>query len=315
LPGFAGCLGSSLGSCSISAHSVSCAGSYRSSGHSSSILPAVEQGSSSGHWFIGKDKIAPALQMRLVEELNINSNYTNHSARGLCFAWAQYLECTAALAQAKEMVEAGSWPSDIPPFTEWLVIEVFIGRSTWYANYVPAFGAIADKETDFPEMRDWLDSPPEQVHQADAEHLWGIQNQSSFTMEDIKKWQDDGGTLDKHYNPSPSPEQTFGPNISLATMLLLLFTMTENPELLSLHACQQHPAEGENKTVASGWIHSLSCAIMHRLKDDIKTVFHPGEYWSRQNHQVTKLSIKLDAFANLLNLTPYDHQGKFKERL
>ena len=53
-------------------------------------------------------------------------------------------------------------------------------------------------------------------------------------------------------------EQTFGPHISLATVLLLLFTMTENPELLSLHARQQHPAEGENKTVASGWIHSLS---------------------------------------------------------
>ena len=31
-------------------------------------------------------------------------------------------------------------------------------------------------------------------------------------------------------------EQTFGPDISLATVLLLLFTMTENPELLSLHA-------------------------------------------------------------------------------
>ena len=98
-------------------------------------------------------------------------------------------------------------------------------------------------------------------------------------------------------------------------MLLLLFTMTENPELLSLHAHQQHPAEGENKTVASGWICSLSHAIMHCLKDDIKTVFCPGEYRSKQNHQVTKLSIKLDAFANLLNLTPYDHQGKFKERL
>jgi len=94
LPGFAGCLGSSLGSHSVSAHSVSHAhsgshaGSHRSSGHSSSILPAVEQGSSSGHWFIGKDKIAPALQMHLVEELNINSNYTNHSATGLHFAWA-----------------------------------------------------------------------------------------------------------------------------------------------------------------------------------------------------------------------------------
>jgi len=71
------------------------------------------------------------------------------------------------------------------------------------------FGAVADEETDFPEMRDWLDSPPEQVHQADTEHLWGIQNQSSFTMEDIKKWQYNGGTLDKHYNPSPSTEELF----------------------------------------------------------------------------------------------------------
>ncbi|KIJ89995.1 hypothetical protein K443DRAFT_57745, partial [Laccaria amethystina LaAM-08-1] len=82
----------------------------------------------------------------------------------------------------------------------------FIGRSTWYANYVPAFGAIADEETDFPAMRDWLDSPPEQVHRSDTEHLWGIQNQLNFTMEDIKKWQDNGGTLDKNYNPSSSPE-------------------------------------------------------------------------------------------------------------
>ena len=110
-------------------------------------------------------------------------------------------------------------------------------------------------------------------------------------------------------------EETFGPNISLATVLLLLFTMTENPEFLSLHARQQHPAEGENKTVASGWIHSLSHAIIHQLKDDIKSVLRPGEYRPKQNHQVTKLSVKLDAFAKLLNLTPYDHRGKFKERL
>jgi hypothetical protein len=45
------------------------------------------------------------------------------------------------------------------------------------------------------------------------------------------------------------------------------------------------------------------------LKDDIKAVFHPGEYHPKQNHQVTKLSMKLDAFENLLHLTPYDHQA------
>jgi hypothetical protein len=44
------------------------------------------------------------------------------------------------------------------------VIEVFIGKSAWHANYVNAFMKIADEETEFPEMRDWLDSDPEQVH-------------------------------------------------------------------------------------------------------------------------------------------------------
>ncbi|KIJ93265.1 hypothetical protein K443DRAFT_112298 [Laccaria amethystina LaAM-08-1] len=43
-------------------------------------------------------------------------------------------------------------------------IEVFIGKSAWHANYVNAFMKIADEETEFPEMRDWLDSDPEQVH-------------------------------------------------------------------------------------------------------------------------------------------------------
>ena len=46
-------------------------------------------------------------------------------------------------------------------------------------------------------------------------------------------------------------EDTFGPKISLATVLLVLFSMTE---LLSLHACQQHPSEEEKKITASGWI-------------------------------------------------------------
>ena len=58
-------------------------------------------------------------------------------------------------------------------------------------------------------------------------------------------------------------EDTFGPKISLATVLLILFSMTENPELLNLHAHQQHPTEDENKITASGWIRSLSRAMIH----------------------------------------------------
>jgi hypothetical protein len=110
-------------------------------------------------------------------------------------------------------------------------------------------------------------------------------------------------------------EDTFGAKISLATVLLLLFSMIENPELLSLHARQQHPSEDENKTLASGWIQSLSRAVMHRLQDDTENLFRPGEFLSRQNHQVSVLSTKLDKLAILLNLTPYDSNGKFKHKL
>jgi hypothetical protein len=110
-------------------------------------------------------------------------------------------------------------------------------------------------------------------------------------------------------------EDTFGSKISLATVLLILFSMIENPELLSLHARQQHPTKDENKTLSSGWIRSLSRAMMYRLKDDTESLFKPGEFLPRQNHQVSVLSTKLDKFATLLNLTPYDHNGKFTHKL
>ena len=110
-------------------------------------------------------------------------------------------------------------------------------------------------------------------------------------------------------------QETFGSKISLATVLVLLFSMTENPELLNLHACQQHPIKGENQTSASGWMKSLSCAIMHQLKNDTQNLFHTGESLPRQTQQVTILSSKLDALATLLDLTPYDDKGNFTGRL
>ena len=110
-------------------------------------------------------------------------------------------------------------------------------------------------------------------------------------------------------------QETFGSKISLATVLVLLFSMTENPELLNLHARQQHPIKGENQTSASGWMKSLSRAIMHQLKNDTQNLFHTGESLPRQSQQVTILSSKLDAFATLLDLTPYDDKGNFTGRL
>ena len=41
----------------------------------------------------------------------------------------------------------------------------------------------------------------------------------------------------------------FSPNISLATVLLLLFSLIKNPELLNLHAQQVHPVYCTEKKI------------------------------------------------------------------
>src|SRR5882757_381514 len=111
-------------------------------------------------------------------------------------------------------------------------------------------------------------------------------------------------------------QDTFSSKVSLATVLLVLFSLTENPELLSLHARQQNPKyKGENKTVASGWMRALSRALMHQLKGNFNMLFHDKEFPDEENQQVTKLCTKLDKFALLLNLTPYNRKNDFKGKL
>jgi hypothetical protein len=99
------------------------------------------------------------------------------------------------MVKARELFTAGDWPTDLPPFTEFIVIEVFIGKSVWHANYVNAFLKIADEETEFPEMRDWLDSDCKEIRRSDTERIWGVRDQMRFTMEDLKTWVERGGTL------------------------------------------------------------------------------------------------------------------------
>ena len=111
-------------------------------------------------------------------------------------------------------------------------------------------------------------------------------------------------------------EQSFSSQVSLATVLLVLFSLTENPELLTLHARQQKPEySGENKTVASGWMHALSRAIMHQLKSDLQMLFQDRELPGGEAQQVAKLCGKLDNLATVLNLTPYNHENKLKGNL
>ena len=86
---------------------------------------------------------------------------------------------------------------------EFIVIEVFFGKIAWQANSANVFLMIANQGT---EMRDWLDSDPEQVHWFNTEQNWDFWDQMKFTMEDLKTWVARGGTLKTQQTPSPEEE-------------------------------------------------------------------------------------------------------------
>jgi hypothetical protein len=110
----------------------------------------------------------------------------------------------------------------------------------------------------------------------------------------------------------------FSSGISLATVLTLLFTLTENPDLLNLHARQQNPQfSGENKITISGWMKTLVRALEQKLGHDIVGLCHDSENRSNMSGDVvtTMIGTKLDAFSKLLNLYPYNKKGQFQGKL
>ena len=58
----------------------------------------------------------------------------------------------------------------------------------------------------------------------------------------------------------------FSSKITLATVLMLLFTTVENTDVLNLHQHQQNPQLSDEKRVnLSSWLKSLACEVESRL--------------------------------------------------
>jgi len=112
-------------------------------------------------------------------------------------------------------------------------------------------------------------------------------------------------------------ESAFGSHISLATVLTLLFTITENVDLLNLHFRQQHPEfQGENKTQTTGWLIALSRALIDRLGSTASSLYDDEEEYTLTQHDKVKLvARKLNDMAVNLNLTPYDDQDAYMGKL
>jgi hypothetical protein len=101
------------------------------------------------------------------------------------------------------MSEAGNWPTEILSFTEYLIIDIFIGKTMWYSSYVKIFEPI-DTVSAFVDMKAWLDDDDPQAHE--TEDIWGVL-QSSYTIEDMHAWVNNGGNLQKKKRHSLTPDR------------------------------------------------------------------------------------------------------------
>jgi uncharacterized Zn finger protein (UPF0148 family) len=109
----------------------------------------------------------------------------------------------------------------------------------------------------------------------------------------------------------------FSPQVSLSTVLLVLFTMTENSDLLNLHARQKNPqCIGELKQSSSGWIRALARSLIDRLEETTKNLFIESECLEKsRNDLITPLTVKLDKLMDVLKLNPFSKSGKLRKRL
>ena len=108
-------------------------------------------------------------------------------------------------------------------------------------------------------------------------------------------------------------EQHFSSRISLSTVLVVLFTITNNSDLLNLHVRQQHPSPDEHLQLLSGWLKALARVLDEKLGQDTGKLFQTSDNVSGldNDQKNSAIAIKLDALYKLLDLSPYNEEGVF----
>lgn len=100
--------------------------------------------------------------------------------------WQNYNLATTTF---NSMKQAGTWT--LPNLTKTKIIDFFASPSSFYDTIEMPFSAILSNP-EYSDMKDWLDSrgknPP-------ALEVWGVYA-TSYTIADLKKWIEMGGTLD-----------------------------------------------------------------------------------------------------------------------
>src|SRR5271168_531529 len=103
--------------------------------------------------------------------------------------------------------------------------------------------------------------------------------------------------------------KNFNSNISLSAVLLIFFSLIENPDLLNLHARQKIKVlDSERATQATGWLKCLLIALYERAEKQHteEMLFTSSDLlqFSSEDKRITPLTIKLDQLAVVLELIP-----------
>jgi len=113
-------------------------------------------------------------------------------------------------------------------------------------------------------------------------------------------------------------ENNFSKKISLATVLTVIFTSTNNPDLLNLHAHQQKQGFKEEwSQQVSGWIKVLAHSLEEKLGESANRLFLKSEHRLQpsMDQTTTTIGTKFDKMSKLLKLQSYDEYGKFRHKL
>ncbi|TFK34205.1 hypothetical protein BDQ12DRAFT_613893, partial [Crucibulum laeve] len=106
----------------------------------------------------------------------------------------------------------------------------------------------------------------------------------------------------------------FNSDISLSTVLLVLFTMTNNTALLNLSARAQHPVlKGETTPTTNGWIKALAYALNKHLKDNTNSLLTAEDISIKMSSKqlTTCISRKLNKLSQVLQLSSYNSKKQF----
>lgn len=115
---------------------------------------------------------------------------------------------------------------------------------------------------------------------------------------------------------SDSISENFGSDVSLATVLTILFSILKNTDLVNLHARQQIAIKkGEQGKMVTTWMSAfVRCMLRERLANDTATLFKQSEGLPpTELATVTAIGLKFDRLIKQLKLFPFTTSGKIKK--